>query len=186
MYIYIYISLSLSLPVLVSPMGSWPSFCRHCALFTKSAFVKWWFSTFWGLRKMTTWYCNKMNIGIWHVVVWRAICFGTKRGWVLTCCFPKSKFPCYKMTFESKGLSTTETLKNHKMLFYPRKQPSYGAHCLPFCARNWNGDIYIYIYIWSYICNMQSNIMILWYQWSSYVTNCHNPVKSIILLGIYF
>ena len=46
-------------PRLNSPMGSWLPFCRHLAWFTASDSIKWWFPTFWGLRKTTTFTSTK-------------------------------------------------------------------------------------------------------------------------------
>ena len=100
---------------------------------------------------------GKYEIGFSHVAFRRATYPVTKWDWVFTCCLPMGKFPCYKMTSIFKGLSTTETLKTHKMQFpssgykMPGPSPFFhlnlslerpwnGAQGLPFCSWISNGD----------------------------------------------
>ena len=106
------------------------------------------------LRKMTTWYCNKMMIG---------------KDRVLTCCSPKGQISLlqkWRLWFFSRPFNyrNIETWQNEipnllhpfttkcrahphfKTLFSPRTEPSYGAQGLPVCAGNWNGAMYVYVY----------------------------------------
>ena len=78
-------------------MGSRPSFCRNCKKFLTSAIIKWWFSTSTELRKMTTWYCYKMKIGIYHEVTWRGNSTTTKWRLVLSSSYLKGTLHHYKM-----------------------------------------------------------------------------------------
>ena len=64
-------TLLLKYAVWISPMGSRPVTLQALHLFLTSAIIKWWLSSSWGLRKMTTWYCYKMKIGFYHQVTWR-------------------------------------------------------------------------------------------------------------------
>ena len=132
----------LCIPVWISPMGSRPSFCRNCKKFLTSAIIKWWFSTSTELRKMTTWYCYKMKIGIYHEVTWRG----------------KSTTTKWRLVFIVKLLEgDTPPLQNEDLFFY--------MFLSPVC-------IYIYlfiVYIYIYMCVCVMYIYTLYIVYNMYI-----------------